>query len=111
MLLWSLYLSIGTMHSGLPVCNYYCPDQPPTDYRPTLSRTWDGQHWAGSVLFYMCTPGVNFINILRATFLYKCILHSSLALYFFYQKKIGAKAACKMFIIKMFCLIVGNFNS
>ena len=33
------------------------PGQPPSGNLPTLSRIWDGQHWAGSVLSYMCTPG------------------------------------------------------
>jgi len=46
------------------------------------------------------TPGVNFINILRAHFLYECELHRfsliTIWLCDFWLKDIGEKCACKM---------------
>ena len=47
----------GTEHSGLPICNYYCNDQPPSESLPIRTRNWDNLHWAGSLLSYVCESG------------------------------------------------------
>ncbi len=58
----------------------------------------DFRRWITYGLLNEKKPSVNFTNILRAAFLYERFMRSffstwSLALYFFWRKKIGAKAA------------------
>jgi hypothetical protein len=48
----------SNLHSGLPICGYFCEMPPPSEKKPILNRQWDGLHWQGSELSYNCQAGM-----------------------------------------------------
>ena len=41
----------------MPQCSVFCSSQPPEPIEGKMTRTWNGEQWAGSMAVFKCGPG------------------------------------------------------